>query len=118
MKGSVTPSNRKQPTLSRRQALKTGAALAGYLVTGGVPCVHAGEDNTIRLALIGCGSRGQGALGNAFEEAIGPVKLYAMADLTEPRVNSSHQVLQKLFDQKIDVAPERRFAGFLAYRQA
>src|SRR5271157_2478091 len=111
MKGSVTPSNRKQPTLSRRQALKTGAALAGYLVTGGVPCVHAGEDNTIRLALIGCGSRGQGAVGNALDEAIGPVKLYAMADLTEQRVTNAHQVLQKLFGVRVDVAADRRFAG-------
>ena len=30
-----------------------------------VPHVHAAEDNTIRLALIGCGGRGSGAVANA-----------------------------------------------------
>ena len=30
-----------------------------------LPAVHAGEDNTIRLALIGCGGRGSGAVGDA-----------------------------------------------------
>jgi len=30
-----------------------------------IPHVHAGEDNTIRLALIGCGGRGSGAAANA-----------------------------------------------------
>jgi hypothetical protein len=47
---------------SRRDFLKntgrlaTASALAGVAV----PSVHAAEDNTIRVALIGCGGRGTG----------------------------------------------------------
>ena len=40
---------------------KIGLALAGV----SVPRVHAGENNTIQLALIGCGGRGTGAAANA-----------------------------------------------------
>jgi predicted dehydrogenase len=98
--------------------LKAGGGALAALMAGGVPCVHAGEDNTIRLAMIGCGSRGRGALGDALAEAIGPVKLYAMADLSEPRLSSGYQILQQHFGARVDVAPQRRFVGFEAYRQA
>ena len=73
---------------SRREVLKLGATVAAGTALAGVkvPWVHAAEANTIRLALIGCGGRGCGAVGDAFSVADGPVKLYAMADLTEDRV--------------------------------
>ena len=41
--------------------LTAASALAGVAV----PSVHAAEDNTIRVALIGCGGRGTGAAANA-----------------------------------------------------
>ena len=41
----------------------------------------AAEDNTIHLALIGCGGRGTGAAANAMKARNGgPIKLVAMAD--------------------------------------
>jgi hypothetical protein len=43
-----------------------------------IPARHAAEENTIRLALIGCGGRGRGAVGDALSVAAGPVKLHAM----------------------------------------
>ena len=46
-----------------------------------VPHVHAAEDNTIRVALIGCGGRGTGAAANALSTKSGPIKLVAMADV-------------------------------------
>ena len=60
---------------SRREVLKFGAAAAAGTALAGVsvPRVHAAEDNTIRLALIGCGGRGSGAVGDAFSVADGPV---------------------------------------------
>ena len=45
------------------------------------PQVHAGEDNTIKLAIVGCGGRGTGAVGNALSVPGENVKLIAMADL-------------------------------------
>ncbi len=92
-----------------------GALLAGFRA----PFVHAAEDNTIRLALIGCGGRGRGAVADAFSVPdAGPVKLHAMADLTEDRVSGSHNVLEKHFPDRVDAPAERRFAGFDAYRHA
>ena len=100
--------------LQQSGLLTAGSALAGYAL----PQVHAAEDNTIRLALIGSGYRGSGAVGNAFSAGLGPVKLVAMADLFENRLASSHDALTKQFGDRIDVPPDRRFLGFDAYRKA
>ncbi|MCR4410837.1 MAG: Gfo/Idh/MocA family oxidoreductase [Thermoguttaceae bacterium] len=105
---------------SRRQFLKhAGAMAAGSALAGvAVPHVHAGEDNTIRLALIGCGGRGSGAARDAFEATGGPVKLIAMADIFENRMIGALKNLSKEYADKIDVPPERRFVGFDAYKKA
>ncbi len=119
MNRQTIPTQPASAKTSRRDLLKLGgAAAAGSVLAGaGVPWVHAAEDNTIRLALIGCGGRGRGAVGNAMGVRGGPVKLHAMADLYEDRVNGSHGALQRFAD-RVDVPPERRFAGFDAYRDA
>jgi len=106
---------------TRRGFLKTGGSLAaGAAVLGGVvPAVHAAEDNTIRLALIGCGGRGTGAVRDALSVPdSGPVKLYAMADLHENRIERSSAALKKKFGEKVDVPQDRKFLGFDAYRKA
>ena len=110
--------NSKKP--SRREFLRrTGrvsatAALAGMVTSP----VHAAEDNTIRLALIGCGGRGSGAVANAMHSVHGPVKLVAMADVVESRMNSAHKNLSKEFSERMDVPKERQFVGFDAYQKA
>ena len=105
---------------SRREFLKqTGRLAAASALAGAViPHVHAGEDNTIRLALIGCGGRGSGAAVNAFEATGGPVKLVAMADFFENRLTNSHKALSKDHPDQVDVPPERRFVGFDSHRKA
>ena len=52
---------------SRRDFIKTAGQIAGASALAGVtlPYVHAAENNTIQLALIGCGGRGSGAVANA-----------------------------------------------------
>ena len=82
--------------------MAAGSALAGVAI----PHVHAAEDNTIRLALIGCGGRGSGAVVNAFESPNGPVKLVAMADLFENRLEGSHKALSQAVSRQ-----GRRAAG-------
>ncbi len=120
MSFETAPADRPLPKTTRRDVLKLGGALAaGSVLAGmGVPPVHAAEDNTIHLALIGCGGRGGGAVRDALSVAAGPVKLHAMADLTEDRLNRSHKVLQDLFTDRVDVPLDRRFTGFDAYRHA
>ena len=111
-----------KPLSSRRDALKTvaaGSALAGV----SIPHVFAANDDpTIRLALIGCGGRGAGAVSNALKTSTeqGPVKLHAMADVFEKNLESKYQALANRpeHENKIDVPPERRFIGFDAYKSA
>lgn len=114
---SPTPS-RRQP--SRREFLKwTGGVAAGAtLASLAAPRVHAAEDNTIRLALIGCGGRGSGAVANACESPNGPVKLVAMADIFQDRMDSSLKALSSRYGDRIDVPAERQFVGFDGYRHA
>ena len=123
---------------SRRDFIKTTSQLAAASALAGVaiPRVHAAEDNTIHLALIGCGGRGTGAVANAMSAgglvlgddsgtkraagsgAGGPIKLIAMADLRRDRIEQSHQALSQTLGERIDVPSDRRFLGFDAYRKA
>ncbi|HEX3870466.1 MAG TPA: Gfo/Idh/MocA family oxidoreductase, partial [Pirellulales bacterium] len=112
-----------QVETTRRQFVKaTGTlAAAGSLLSMPLPKVHAGEDNTIRVALVGCGGRGTGAAANALETTNGPIKLVAMADVFEDKLNNSHKNLSKKFGEdkdRMDVPEDRRFIGFDGYKKA
>jgi predicted dehydrogenase len=105
---------------NRRDFLKKSSAIAAASALAGinVPHVFAAEDNTIRLALIGCGGRGGGAVVNAFSTPSGPVKLVAMADLFESQIKDRLNPLKDKHKDSIDVPPDRMFIGFDAYRKA
>ena len=62
---------------SRRRFLNDAGTIAAASALWGLapPHVHAQEDNTIRIALIGCGGRGTGAAGNALTAKTWPVKI-------------------------------------------
>ncbi len=115
------PASPRPSTTTRRQFLeRSGSAAAGaVLLAHAVPAVHAGEDNTIRLALLGCGSRGAGAVANALRvEDQGPIRLYALADVHEGSMERSYEALSNEFGDKIDVPQARRFVGFQGYKEA
>ena len=105
---------------SRREFLKETARIAasGALVAGIVPRIYAGEGNTIKVVLIGCGGRGTGAADNALSVKNGPMKLVAMADVFERRLAGSYQNLKKKHGEKVDVPEDRRFVGFDGYKKA
>src|SRR5438445_5799160 len=110
-----------QPPLNRRDFLKTtSAAIAGTSVLGGLSVersAFAAGSDTLKLALIGCGGRGSGAADQALSTE-GPLKLVAMADTFKDRLESSLGSLAAKHKDKVDVAPERQFIGFEAYKQA
>jgi predicted dehydrogenase len=130
--------NQRNPLSSRRDFLKTSSQLAAASALAGVtlPHVHAAENDTLQLALIGCGNRGAGAVANAMSAggivlgddsgrqlasgkgAGGPVKLVAMADLRQDRLDEKQAELKQLLGAAVDVPPERRFLGFDGYRRA
>ena len=73
MKQDAQTKSQQPPVCTRRDMLKAGGTVAAASAMAGVavPTVHAGEDNTFRLALIGSGNRGSGAVGNAIAAAAG-----------------------------------------------
>jgi len=107
---------------SRRQFIKasTAAVVGGSLAAtlGPARMAHAGEDDTIKIGLIGCGGRGTGAASQALHTE-GKVKLIAMGDAFPDRLNSSLQNLTKEGEiaQRVDVPEDRRFTGFDAYKK-
>jgi predicted dehydrogenase len=112
----VTESIPTDPT--RRDLLKTTAGLAAASALAAVPFVHAGENNSIQVALVGCGGRGTGAAANALSTKSGPIKLVAMVDVFDNRLKNCHQNLTRDFGKQVDVSAERLFLGFDGYRKA
>jgi len=103
---------------SRREFLKRSGAVAGAALAGAIAArSYAGEDNTIKTALIGCGGRGTGAALNALSTK-GPTQLVAMADFFDNRLESSLKSLAGQFGKKVDVPKERQFVGLDAFKKA
>jgi predicted dehydrogenase len=114
-------SETKSPSLSRRDLLKQAGTVAAVstLAHMTVPHVHASEDNTIRVALVGCGGRGAGAAVNALSVANqGPIKLVAMADVFPEKLGAAYQALKSAHDAQVDVPEDRRFVSFDGYKLA
>jgi predicted dehydrogenase len=125
----MTDHNQKQR--SRREFVKQGAMLAGGILA--TPLVSnanyfSGADDTIKIALIGCGGRGTGAAMQALLTKQN-VKLVAMADAFRDRVDECYKALtaDDLSDwgggkgnikSRIDVPEERKFTGFDGYLKA
>jgi len=109
----------QNPT-SRREFLKNTGRIAAVSALAGtvLPHVHAAENNTVQVALIGCGGRGTGAAENALSTKSGPIKLVAMADVFQDRLKDSYSNLKKRFAAQVDVPEERKFLGFDAYKKA
>jgi hypothetical protein len=109
-----------QKSTSRREFLKDTGRLAATsaLVGAIVPRIYAGEDNTIKVALVGCGGRGGGAASNALSVKNGPIKLVAMADVFEDRLARSYKGLKNQHAEQVDVPEDRRFVGFDGYKKA
>jgi len=110
------------PQSDRRNFIKT-TSLATALGAMALPRVHAqeGDGNTIQLAVIGCGGRGTGAVADALRVQRTQLKLVAMADIFDHKLDKSFQALQQEFatsPHQIDVPPDQRFHGFDAYRKA
>ena len=107
---------------SRRDFLKTTGRVAAVSALAGMtlPYVHAAGDDTLQVALIGCGGRGGGAAQNALRVKRGPMKLVAMADVFTNRLEDCHNGLSNdpTSAAHMDVPQERRFIGFDAYQHA
>ncbi len=127
--GEAKDSRSRRGFLQQTGKIATSSALA----TGLFSRAYAAENNTIKVALVGCGGRGTGAAVNALSVKNGPIKLVSMADIFPERLSGSYGELTKLQNKasgdsdsqqpviaadQIDVPEDRRFLGFDAYKQA
>src|SRR5438309_2296878 len=93
----ATPAPSATTAPSRRDFVKSTltvgaiAAVAGTMV---IPAVHAAENNTLKLGLIGCGGRGTGAAGNALKGDEN-AELYAIGDLFSDQFDTSLKALKQ-----------------------
>jgi predicted dehydrogenase len=104
-----------RPDFTRRDFLKTSSTLVAAAALA--PRVFAANDETLKIALVGCGGRGSGAANQALSTA-GPVKLVAMADAFRDRLDDSYNALKNQHADRVDVAEENKFVGFDAYQHA
>ncbi len=102
---------------TRRQVLKTTTAV-GTLTTLGMPHIanaQAGNNDTIKVGVIGCGGRGTGAVSQALS-ADRNVKLWAVGDAFEAPLKRSLASLSK-FNKRAQVPAERQFVGIDCYQE-
>jgi myo-inositol 2-dehydrogenase / D-chiro-inositol 1-dehydrogenase len=110
---------------NRRGFLKASGLLTGGAILSQLPFsshaagYHSSVDDTIKVALIGCGGRGRGAAQQALNTKQN-VKVVAIADAFQDRVDKAYSTLMQRPDaaQKVDLPKERQFVGLDAYKQA
>jgi len=116
---TVPANGSRRAFLQHSTSMAVGAVLSAGLSVGRT--AYAAGDDTIKLALIGCGGRGTGVAIQALRnKATGNVKLIAMADAFKDRVDDSLRRIQtRLKDpERVDVPEERKFSGFDCHQKA
>ena len=117
---------------TRRDFVKqTGLTASGLILAPWVANAFAGQslvNDTIKVALIGCGGRGTGAISQALSTKEN-IELVAMADVFRDRLDDCYTNLMKSRDKdtsikavpinkKVNVPEERKFTGFDGYKKA
>jgi predicted dehydrogenase len=112
---------------SRREFVKQSSLIAGGLMVAPFASkatnYFSGADDAIKIAIIGCGGRGTGAITQALSTKQN-VKLVAMADAFRDRLDDCYKELMKdegdgsSVKAKVDVPEERKYTGFDAYKKA
>jgi predicted dehydrogenase len=117
---------------SRRDFVKqSGLAASGLILSPWAANAFAGQSlvgDTLKVAIIGCGGRGTGAITQALSTKEN-IKLVAMADVFRDRLDDCYNNLMKSrakdasakaipISQKVDVPEAHKFVGFDAYKKA
>lgn len=110
-------------SMNRRKFVKNSAAVtAGGILLSHLPVgasAYVAGNETLKVAVIGCGGRGTGAADQALSVKQ-DVKLVAMADAFRDRLDESYDNLMKKHGKsgRMDVPEDHKFVGFDGYKQA
>ncbi|MBN2130970.1 MAG: Gfo/Idh/MocA family oxidoreductase [Sedimentisphaerales bacterium] len=119
--------SKSSESVSRRTFMHGSVASFVALGVGGGRLFAAGSD-TIRVGLVGCGSRGTGAVRNCVDSAPN-LEITALGDVFKDRVDACLKTLKTDGDKdwsssqpwryagKVKVTPETCFTGFDAYKK-
>lgn len=97
----------------RRQFLTTAAAVAA--VTPFAGAFGAGREDILNLALVGCGGRGKGSIGDTMAVNQG-VRLVAISDVNQGKVQAAKANLEKSHGDKVQIANEQAHVGLDGYQ--
>ena len=86
--------NRKTSGVSRRDFIKTSAAVGMAAVLPGRERIFAAGSDKMRVGLIGCGGRGTGAAEDCVKSSEN-VEIVAMGDLFQDSLDMSHAELSR-----------------------
>jgi myo-inositol 2-dehydrogenase/D-chiro-inositol 1-dehydrogenase len=103
---------------NRREFLKSSALVGGAVATSltAENPVHAQGSDILKIGLIGCGGRGNGAAVNAMR-AEDNLRLTAMAEAFPDRLEHSKNILSRQIGDKFQVDDDHSFIGFDAYKE-
>ncbi len=104
---------------TRRNFITTSssALLGTGLSASVIPNVHVAGREEVRVALIGCGGRGTGAVAQIFNTD-GATRLVAVADAFRSKAESAVNSLREHAKGKVDVSDDNIFSGLDAYKHA
>jgi len=108
--------HKKTHKLSRRDFIKTSTATGMAAFLSGTGRLFAAGSDRLRVAIIGCGSRGIYDTTNCVNSSEN-VEIVAMGDLFKDRLDSSLEKLKKNVGDKIKVTEDTCFVGFDAYKK-
>ena len=109
----VTPPLSDPKATSRRKFLG-GAAVAAAAVNLPIEaCAQVAGSDELKLAIVGCGGRGGGAISQALTS--GGTRLVAMADAYQARLEPLLSTLQSKYPKRVDVPENRRYIGMESF---
>lgn len=105
-------------TTSRRNFVKgTSVAITGAALSSLASTAYAGGGDQIKIALVGCGGRGTGAVAQMLNTK-GNTKLIAVADAFPDKAEGAVRNLKKNYGEEVDVPDDRIYSGLDAYKKA
>ncbi|HUU18599.1 MAG TPA: Gfo/Idh/MocA family oxidoreductase [Sedimentisphaerales bacterium] len=102
--------------LSRRDFIKTSAALGAASLAVGTNRIFAAGSDKVRIGLIGCGGRGTNDATKCLNSTEN-VELVAMGDLFKDRLDRCRRTLTRNLKDKVKVTEDKCFVGWDAYKK-
>jgi predicted dehydrogenase len=111
-----TKTIKQKSELSRRDFIKTSAALGAVTLASGTNRIFAAGSDKVRIGLIGCGGRGTHDATKCLNSAEN-VELVAMGDLFKDRMDRCRRNLNRSLSDKVKVTEDKCFVGWDAHKK-